>query len=230
MARTLKSDKVLFFTTVVLVCVGVVMVYSASALLANNRYGSSHVFLTSRRCGRSWTGRLAIVMRVDYRISRAGIWTTLGWSAGSSRSVQSRSTTHGVGSGWRTRFNHRSLPSSARFCGRFLERRMHRINDLRYLGCQSRGGRGLVGLIGGAGFRDVHDDVPIAAVMVFARPERLPAGRSWGRTAVVALVAWSPIACVGCELLESPADLTDNGYQIIQSCMPSALAVSPAVA
>ena len=48
MARKLKSDKVLFITTVLLVCVGVVMVYSASAALAHEKYGSPYLFLTKQ--------------------------------------------------------------------------------------------------------------------------------------------------------------------------------------
>ena len=38
MARKLKSDKVLFLATLLLVCSSVVMVYSASAVLAMNRF------------------------------------------------------------------------------------------------------------------------------------------------------------------------------------------------
>src|ERR1700704_2187421 len=81
MARKLKSDKVLFITTVLLVCVGVVMVYSASAALAHDRYGSSYLFLTKQAMGAVLGfAALAIVMRVDYRTYREPvfIWTTLG--------------------------------------------------------------------------------------------------------------------------------------------------------
>ena len=45
MARKLKSDKVLFITTVLLVALSVVMVYSASAPMALERYGRASVFL-----------------------------------------------------------------------------------------------------------------------------------------------------------------------------------------
>ena len=38
MARKLKSDQVLFIATLLLVCLSVVMVYSASAVVAMERY------------------------------------------------------------------------------------------------------------------------------------------------------------------------------------------------
>src|ERR1700741_277376 len=81
MARKLNSDKGLFFTTVLLVCVGVVMVYSASAQLAEDRYGSPYVFLTKQLMwGVLGLSALALVMRIDYRTYREPvfIWTTLG--------------------------------------------------------------------------------------------------------------------------------------------------------
>jgi cell division protein FtsW (lipid II flippase) len=48
MARKLKSDKVLFITTVLLVALSVVMVYSASAPMALERYGRASVFLVKQ--------------------------------------------------------------------------------------------------------------------------------------------------------------------------------------
>ena len=45
MARKLNSDRVLFTTTVLLVCVSVVMVYSASALLAMEQEEQPYFFL-----------------------------------------------------------------------------------------------------------------------------------------------------------------------------------------
>jgi len=44
MARKLKSDKVLFLATLLLVCASVVMVYSASAALAMNRFNQPYFF------------------------------------------------------------------------------------------------------------------------------------------------------------------------------------------
>ena len=46
MARTLRSDKVLFWEAVALVCASLVLLYSASAVVASNRDANSYgVFL-----------------------------------------------------------------------------------------------------------------------------------------------------------------------------------------
>ena len=46
MARKLKYDKVLFFATLLLVGTGIVMVYSASALVALERFQQPYLFVT----------------------------------------------------------------------------------------------------------------------------------------------------------------------------------------
>ena len=69
MARKLKSDKVLFLATALLLCASVVMVYSASALLAMARFEQPPWFFLLKQV--TWAvlgiGLLAIAMRVDYR-------------------------------------------------------------------------------------------------------------------------------------------------------------------
>ena len=45
MARTLKSDKVLFWAALLLVCTSVVMVYSASAVQSETAYQASYYIL-----------------------------------------------------------------------------------------------------------------------------------------------------------------------------------------
>ena len=45
MARKLKSDRVLFMATLLLVCASIVMVYSASAVVALQRFDQSYYFL-----------------------------------------------------------------------------------------------------------------------------------------------------------------------------------------
>src|SRR4029450_6768406 len=71
MARKLKSDRILFTATVLLVFAGVGMVYSASAALALDRYGQGYMFLTRQAM---WTllglAGLAAAMRIDYRTYR----------------------------------------------------------------------------------------------------------------------------------------------------------------
>lgn len=68
MARQLESDKVLFTAVVVLVLFGAVMVFSASAVMAADRYGSSYYFLV-RQVVWAALGLAAMVamMNVDYR-------------------------------------------------------------------------------------------------------------------------------------------------------------------
>jgi cell division protein FtsW len=80
MARTLKSDKFLFTATLLLVCTSVVMVYSASAVLAMEKFDEPYYFLFKQA---AWVliglCLLPIVMRIDYRQYRqpAVIWTGL---------------------------------------------------------------------------------------------------------------------------------------------------------
>jgi cell division protein FtsW len=80
MARKLKADKVLFLATLVLVCASVLMVYSASAVLAMDRYQQPYFFLVKQL---TWAilgvFLFSVVMRIDYRSYRQPvvIWTGL---------------------------------------------------------------------------------------------------------------------------------------------------------
>jgi cell division protein FtsW len=80
-ARKLKSDKVLFGATFLLVFVSIVMVYSASAVLALERFDSPYYFLTKQAL---WLvlglAVLAVAMRIDYRSYKNDtfIWSVLG--------------------------------------------------------------------------------------------------------------------------------------------------------
>jgi cell division protein FtsW len=82
MARKLKSDKLLFTATLLLVGTSVVMVYSSSAVLALEKNNDPYLYLIKQAV---WAllGLLLvpIVMRVDYRNYRqpAFIWTGLGF-------------------------------------------------------------------------------------------------------------------------------------------------------
>src|SRR6187401_1379832 len=81
MARKLKSDHLLFLATLVLVCLSIVMVYSASAVLAMEKYHQPYLFLTKQLM---WAtlglALLWLVMGVDYRNYREPvfIWSCLG--------------------------------------------------------------------------------------------------------------------------------------------------------
>lgn len=83
MARKLKLDKVLFLSVLLLLCSSVVMVYSASAVLAMDRYQQPYYFLFKQV---TWVALgvclLLMAMRIDYRRLKQPvvIWTTLGVS------------------------------------------------------------------------------------------------------------------------------------------------------
>src|SRR5262245_62760952 len=81
MARKLKSDKLLFTATLLLVCASLVMVYSASAVIAMERYQKPTLFLFKQGTF-ALLGLLLmpVVMRIDYRVYRQPlvIWTALG--------------------------------------------------------------------------------------------------------------------------------------------------------
>jgi len=68
MAKRVGIDKWLFGSTVLLVVIGVVMVFSASAVMASERFGSAYYFLW-RQLGWAAAGlvAMALIMRFDYR-------------------------------------------------------------------------------------------------------------------------------------------------------------------
>src|SRR5262245_61881338 len=71
MARKLKSDKVLFIATLLLVCTSVVMVYSPSAVIALDRFQRPYLFLFKQVAVMLIGLSLVwIVMRIDYRCYR----------------------------------------------------------------------------------------------------------------------------------------------------------------
>ena len=68
MAKRVNVDRWLFTVTLLLIFVGLVMVFSASAVMAKERYGSGYYFL-ARQLGWAVTGLVAMVvaMQIDYR-------------------------------------------------------------------------------------------------------------------------------------------------------------------
>ena len=140
MARKLKSDKILFTATLLLVCASIVMVYSASAVLALERFQQPYLFLIKQ--GLLMVLGLAVLgiaMRVDYRIYRneAFIWTVLALVAVMLIAVVFRPPVNGT----RRWFGVGGLgiqPSELAklacvfFIALMLERRMHRIDEVSY--------------------------------------------------------------------------------------------------
>jgi cell division protein FtsW len=139
-ARKLKSDKVLFIATLLLVCASVVIVYSASAMLADQRFGQPYLFLTKQAL---WTvlglAVLGVTMRIDYRTYRNDrfIWALLGLvglmlvGVLFSRPVGGARRWFGIG-GLGIQPSELAKIACIFFTALMLERRMHRINDWKY--------------------------------------------------------------------------------------------------
>src|SRR3954467_7290767 len=231
MARKLKSDKVLFIATLLLVALSVVMVYSASAPMALDKFGRATRFLTTQAM---WAvlgiAMLTVVMRVDYRYYREPlfIWSGLAFVAFALIAVYFRAPINGA----RRWFGVGGIgvqPSELAklvaifFIAALLERRMHRIDDVGYaLVPIAIVVLGLVALIlPEPDFGTSMSLVMIAAVMVFA------AGLNYGYIAGVILVALPVLYVVvmgsayrrrrTLAFLNPWDDPLGDGFQIIQS-------------
>lgn len=140
MARKLKSDKVLFLAILLLVGASVVMVYSASAVLAMERYGQPYFFLSRQAV---WIvlgmGLLLGASRLDYRRLRhpAVVRTALVLAVAALVAVLFSSPINNARR-WLAVAGLGIQPSEFAklalilFTAVILERRMHRINDIRY--------------------------------------------------------------------------------------------------
>lgn len=140
MARKLKSDRILFTATLLLVCASIVMVYSASALVALERFQQPYLFLIKQ--GLVTVLGLAVLglaMHVDYRRYRHEpfIWGVLAIVTAMLVAVLFSGPVNGT----RRWFGFGALgvqPSELAkiacvlFTALMLERRMHRIDELSY--------------------------------------------------------------------------------------------------
>jgi cell division protein FtsW len=140
MARTLRSDKMLFLATLLLVGASVVMVFSASAVQATDKYSSPFYFLMKQL---AWAilgvTCMFAVMRVDYHELRrpALIWSILLVTVVLLFGVFLFNPINGTRR-WLS-FGAASLQPSElaklaviMFTAALLERRMHRINEWSY--------------------------------------------------------------------------------------------------
>jgi cell division protein FtsW len=140
MARKLKSDKLLFLATLLLVLASVVMVYSASAVIALERFHRPYLFLVKQAM---WSALglalLGVVMRVDYRTWKQPV---LIWSALATVGlalvavlfmgrINGTRRWFGVG-GFGIQPSELAKLAAIFFTAALLERRMHRINDVKY--------------------------------------------------------------------------------------------------
>src|SRR5687768_5824235 len=71
MAKKLKSDRILFFVTLVLVGFGIAMVFSSSAIVAQEKYGDPNYF-SFKQVIFAMLGLavMFVVMKVDYHAYR----------------------------------------------------------------------------------------------------------------------------------------------------------------
>jgi cell division protein FtsW len=231
MARKLKSDAVLFIATLLLVALGIVMVYSASAPVALERYGRASRFLVTQGM---WAvlgiAVLTVVMRIDYRYYREPmfIWTCLAIVAIALVCVYFRAPVNGARrwfgiGGIGVQPSELAKPIAIVFIAAILERRMHRIDDITYsLLPIAIVVLGLVALIlPEPDFGTSMAILMIAAVMIFA------AGLNWRYIAGLALVALPAIYIVvmgsayrrrrTLAFLNPWDDPLGDGFQIIQS-------------
>jgi len=140
MARKLKSDKVLFRATLLLVCASVVMVYSASAALAMQRFNQPYFFLTKQLMWAALgVAAMTLAIRFDYRNYRepSFIWMSLGTVTFAliavlfSTPINGSSRWFGVG-GVGVQPSELAKLSAIFFMAALLERRMDRIDEFGY--------------------------------------------------------------------------------------------------
>jgi cell division protein FtsW len=140
MARTQNSDKLLFLVTLLLVATGVVMVYSASAVLAMEKYHRPYYFLFKQG---AWAlvglCVLGATMRLDYRVYKQPVvvWTAVGGVTIALVAVLFSHTINGTAR-WFSLPGITIQPSELAklaaivFTAALLDRRMYRIDDIRY--------------------------------------------------------------------------------------------------
>ena len=140
MARKLKSDRVLFIATILLVGLSVVMVYSASAVVMMEKFQRPYLFLTKQAM---WAAMgivvLGVVMRIDYHNYRQPmlIWVCLGCVALAllavlfAPPVNNARRWFAVG-GLGIQPSELAKLAAIFFIADTLERRMHRINEVNY--------------------------------------------------------------------------------------------------
>ena len=231
MARKLKSDKVLFITTVLLVALSVVMVYSASAPMALERYGRASAFLIKQGMWASLgLALLWVVMKVDYRNYRepAFIWTALAVVGLAlvavlfSAPVNNARRWFGI-AGIGVQPSELAKLVAIFFIAALLERRMHRIDEVSYsllpIGIVVAGLVGLILLE--PDFGTAISLALIAAIMVFA------AGLNYRYILGAALVALPAVYIIlmGASyrrrrilaFLNPWDDPLGDGFQVIQS-------------
>jgi len=139
MAKRVSVDRWMFTVTAILVFIGLVMVFSASAVMAKERYGSAYEFLV-RQLIWAVAGLIAMVvaMKVDYKRLKhpAMVFSLLGLTTLLLISVFFLDRTHGTHRWFRLgpiSFQPSELakPALILFLAWFLENKAKAIDDLR---------------------------------------------------------------------------------------------------
>lgn len=140
MARTLKSDKWLLWATLLLLGFSLVMVYSASAVWSMDKFGSAYQIFTKQAIWIAFGTLLLLgAMRVDYHFYKKPIviWTALGLAFvllvvvfGFPKVNDTRRWINVKG--FTLQPSEFAKLAAIFFTAALLERRMHRINELKY--------------------------------------------------------------------------------------------------
>lgn len=231
MARKLQSDKWLFLATLALICASVVMVYSASALIALERFQQPYLFVTRQMIWASiGIAVMSIVMRIDYRSYRNDrmIWLLVGVvgimlvAVLFSRPINGTRRWFGVG-GFGVQPSELAKVAAILFTALVLERRRNRINELGYsllpIGLIVGGLVGLILLE--PDFGTAVSLLAVISVMVFA------AGISYRYLLGAALLALPALYVILMQadyrrrrlliFMDPWSDPLGDGFQIIQS-------------
>ncbi len=139
MAKRVSVDRWLFVVTLVLVFVGLVMVFSASAVMAKERYGSGYTFLLRQF---AWAvagiGAMAVAMKIDYRRLKhpAVVFSLLGLTSLMLISVFFLDRSHNTHrwihwGGFSFQPSEMAKPALILFLAFFLESRTKSMNDWR---------------------------------------------------------------------------------------------------
>jgi cell division protein FtsW len=231
MARTLRSDKVLFWEALALVCASLVMLYSASAVVASNRGGHPYgLFFRQLPWALLGLGALLVMMRVDYHVLRKPevIWPVVAVTIVALMAVFLFPPRKGA-TRWITLFGLNFQPSELAklvavvFSAAVLERRMHRIDDVKWA-------LGPIVIVAGgmAALVVAQKDIGTPLVLVLAVTSiMVSAGLAWRHLAgltlvllpvIAGLIAMSPHRMKRVmSFMDPTADLTAAGYQLWQS-------------
>ncbi|MDP2389555.1 MAG: putative lipid II flippase FtsW [Acidobacteriota bacterium] len=221
----------MFLATLALICASVVMVYSASALVALERFQQPYLFVTRQLM---WAcvgiAVLSIVMRIDYRTYKNDklVWVGLGVvglmlvAVLFSRPINGTRRWFGVG-GFGIQPSELAKLAAIFFTALVLERRRHRINEISYslvpIGLIVGGFVGLILLQ--PDFGTAVSVLAVVGVMIFA------AGFSYRYLAGGLLLALPALYVILMQadyrrrrlltFMDPWADPLGDGFQIIQS-------------